>query len=142
MAQTLKLTNFPDINIKSAGRLMQASPASTNPLTVENSSNFATNDILILGDLGSAGSEKLTVQSLPSATQIQTAVGNQLQHYQYDIITSLFGDQIQVYRAPNANGYQPADTSFAVVGSPINIQVNQLFTFFVDNTSGDFWYKY
>lgn len=144
MAAGLRINNFDNPNIKEIGVLTADAAANQAALVVENSQNLQASYALIVGPLGAEGSELAFIQSAAAPTGVTLSTNLKLAHKNGEAITELWGDQIQIYRAPNITGYQPADDAFvALDGGPINIDPDQLFTDYVDQSGGSaYWYKF
>lgn len=141
MSASLQLDNFASANIEETSRLAVDVNTSTTAFTVENAAGFLVDRIMVFGQLGGETTEKRRVTNITNNTlTIQSAFLTA--HSKLEPVTQLFGDQIQVYRAPNVNGSVPADGAFVALGTPVDIQVDQLQTPFTDNTGGSgYWYK-
>lgn len=144
MSANLRINNFDSINIKEVSTLLADAAAATAALTLENNQSITTNDFVIVGVLGSEGSEKAMVLSASGGTSVTLNANLALAHKRGDALTALRGDQIKVYRAVNVSGSCPADAAFTAVGSgTINIDPDQLNTDFQDSTGGSsYWYKF
>lgn len=143
MSVTLKLDNYPSLNVKETSKLsVDANPTATS-LTLLNNNNIALNDPMLIGSPGSETAEIRMVQSATGATIVVTDALT-LAHRAFDPVTTLIGNQLKVYRAANVDGTQPADGSFAVFsGSTVAIDPDQISTTFTDQAgSSAYWYKY
>jgi hypothetical protein len=72
------------------------------------------------------------------------ATATKLPHNRNDLVTSLFGDRIKIYTAPDqyGTGQQPDDANFTLVQT-IQIDPSQKLSTFTDSGGGaGFWYKY
>lgn len=143
MAQTLKLTNFSSINIVAQSQLILPVAAGDTTLKIANVDDFTTGYVLI-GTPGSNTAEILPAGSASAGTSISLLSPTILPHSQYDAVYALFGNQLKIYRAPNVDGSQPADSVFqANLIATIAVDPNQATTVYTDATGGGgFWYKY
>lgn len=141
MADTLYLTNFPEPNIVERTQIAADVAAAATTVTVKNVDNFANNDIIVLGELGSEQAEKKQITSLDSSTQIITIPALTFKHYNLEPLTKIRGDKIRLYRAANVDGTQPDDGDFSLI-TTVTIQVSKTYTEYVDEDGGDgYWYK-
>lgn len=144
MALTLRIDNFAPANLSEGSALDADTAVSASPIAVlvKNSVGFTLNGPVLVGNLGSETAELRYVTLIGDATHV-TLNSLAYVHNRFDPITSLIGDQIQLYRAPNVDGGVPADISFAVVGSPQGLNADGLSTDISDPTGGSsYWYKY
>lgn len=142
MSVTLRIDNFTSVNTKEATSLASDVEIGATSLPLLNNNNIVINDFILVGRKGSETAEIRTVASVTGAT-IATSDALTLRHNQNEDVIALIGNQIKVYRALNVNGTAPSDASFAVLGSPINIDPDQLSTDYTDEAgSTDHWYKY
>ncbi len=143
MAQTLALTNFDEANIIDRTQLSGNIAAGASSLSVDNTNDFANSGFILHGTIGSNNAELLQAGTITTAGTIPLATPTKLAHDQYEDVYALFGDQLQVYRAANVDGTQPADTVFSPLGSPVTIDPNGTTTSYTDASgSGNYWYKY
>lgn len=145
MPATFTINNFSTPNILEKGQLNADAAVSASPVTLNtiNNNNIAANDYVVVGTLGSEGSELKQVTSVSGANSV-VVPSITLPHLRFDELTKIYGSQITVQRAANVNGTQPADTSYAAFsGSLISIDIDQPSTLFTDPTgSSDYWYKF
>lgn len=143
MSVTLTINNFSSGNILETAELNADALAAATALTLVNNNSIVLNDYIVIGTLGNEGSELRQVSGATGATGL-TVPALSFNHLRFDKVTKLFGNSITVYRAPNVNGLQPADSAFAVFASnTIAIDIDQPSTTFTDATgSSDYWYKY
>jgi hypothetical protein len=144
LSATVQLDNYgsPNLLEKSLITADVAKSASPVAVSLQNTQGISANDFIVLGRLGNEGTEKVTVNSVDSATQI-TVAALTLNHKAYESAMTIVGDQLKVYRASNVDGSQPADTSFVALTPTKAIDFDQLTTYFTDSAGGsDYWYKY
>lgn len=140
--QTIRVPNFPDINIKERSRLNADSAIGATTLTLEYTSNMSASDYLYVGALGTERGEINTITTVASITGL-TVPAMLKPHDRFDDVCTLFGNKIRVYRAANVDGNVPADGSFSLLGSAADIDADQNYTDITDATGGsDYWYKY
>lgn len=141
MSVTLKIDNFPQLNIKESTSLAADIDAAATSLTLKNNESIVDGDFLLVGRRGAETSELRTVDSVTGAT-IAVTDAITLHHDIYEDVTALFGDKIRIYRAPNVNGTAPGDGSFVLL-APVDIDPDQMSTTYTD-PDGDagYWYKY
>lgn len=143
MAQTIKVDNYSSINLQGADTLDADYVVGATALTVKNNDDFTTGDIIIIGKLGSKTSEQAQVASTTGATTVTLSSATTLTHKRFEPITRLFGNQLKLYRSANVSNTLPADASFTLVGTAVNINFPWLNTTLTDPTgSGDYWYKF
>ena len=142
MSVSLKIDNFGSINVKQITRITADANAGDQQVSVDSTEGYNPGDFIVLGPRGTDLAEPLTILTIVDNTTIQFSTTLRLHHDQYDNVTSLFGDQIQIYISPNVDNTQPDDTTFMTVGVPFNITVYESSTAFNDNTPGDNWYKF
>jgi hypothetical protein len=143
MSQILKIANFSARNLRETGVLDadQAATGSPVSLLIQNSQDFSSSDIVMIGTLGSEKAEKKSISSVADATHI-TVPSLSFAHLRGETITKLFGDQIKIYRAANVDGSVPADSAFGAAYATINIDTDQEQTIYTDATgSSSYWYK-
>ena len=141
MAARLEIPNFSKLNIKQQTLLNADASAGATSITPQNVSGFATNDLVYLGNLGKDQIEK---QEITIAGANFTVSALQYQHDRFEPITSVYGDQIQVYVAADpGTGYAPVDANFATLGSLVTIDPTSKTSTYIDSGGGSgFWYKY
>lgn len=141
MSQTLKLNNFSEINIVDQTLVTADTPAGSSSLTVQNARDF-TSLWLLFGDKGSKDSELLANTSVTSGTSIPLTGVTVLLHPQYTPVYSLYGNQLNIYRAANVDDSQPDDTQFTLLAT-VTIDPNGSQTTYLDASGGgNYWYKY
>lgn len=142
MSVTLKIDNYPQLNIKEmSGLAADVNPGATS-ITLQNNDRITDDDFLLVGRRGAESSELRVVQSASGAT-IVVVDALTLHHDMFEDVSALFGNKIKIYRAPNVNGTVPADSSFSSYGSPVDIDTDQMSTTYTDDAgSADYWYKY
>ncbi len=142
MAQTLKLKSYQDGTISEQTQLTASVAAGSNSLTVANTNDFTGGVFVLIGTAGAKGSEFILSTPTPSPTLIPLSAYTLLDHNQYEPVYALFGDKLNIYRAPNVDGSQPADSAFALLDT-INIDPNDAATTYTDGGGGGgYWYKY
>ncbi len=143
MAQTLSIDNYTSLNLLESTQLDADAAASASSLIVRNNQDFAINDFIVLGSLGTERCEKLTVLSVTGSTTIAPLVATKFAHLRFDALQKLFGDKIKVYTAPNVDGSVPADSAFTTLLTTLTIDIDNQYTNYTDNGgSSAFWYKY
>ena len=141
MSVTLKIDNYPLLNIKEATSLAADVEPSATSLTLMNNESIVATDFVLIGRRGSETGELRTVASASGAT-LAVVDALTLHHDAYDDVTALFGDKIRIYRAANTNGTAPSDGSFTLL-DPVDIDPDQMSTKFTDpDGSLSYWYKY
>lgn len=141
MPTTLRVDNFSSNNIKERTVLDADVAAAATSLVVQNNNNLAAAAFVIVGDLGREQSEVRTV-SAPAGSTTLGVDALKFAHKRFETLTGLFGSQLKLWRAANVDGSQPADAAFSALGSPVDIDVDQMYTDLTDS-SGDtnYWYK-
>ena len=140
MPQTLHPTNFDSINIIEKSELSADVASGQKIANVNNSQNIASDDFILIGNLGSDTSDFSQIDS-KSNNELTVKVNFSNAHKRGDLINKLFGDKIQIYRASNIDGSVPADSSFSLLNT-IDIDFDQLYTEYTDsNGNENFWYK-
>lgn len=141
MSVTLKIDNYPQLNVKEIANLAADVEPGATSLTLLNNEGIEANDILIVGRRGSETGELRTVASITGST-IATTDAITLHHDTYEDISVLFGDQLKIYRAQNVNGTAPDDGSFTLLAT-VDIDADEMATTYTDNIgNADYWYKY
>src|SRR5436309_13277550 len=112
MAQPIKLKNYQDGTISDQTQLTANVPVGSSSLPVANTNDFTSGVFVLIGTAGAKGSEIILSTPTSSATSIPLYNVTSLDHDQYEPVYALFGDQLRIYRAPNVDGSQPADSSF------------------------------
>ncbi len=141
--QSLKIPNFDAPNIQEIARLDADLAVGNTTINLHTAQNFDADDYFVIGLKASEGSELMQVDSMTTAVIVVSKAPAQLPHNRFDDVTLLFGNKIKMYRASNVNGLQPADSAFAALGSPIDIDVDQIDTGFTDpDGSNDYWYAF
>lgn len=141
MSATIKIDNFGSLNIKELGQVDVDAAAAQANVTLKSSANFLANDYVVIGRRGTEPAELKQILSVAAAVVTLTANLSYL-HSRFEPFTSLFGNKIRVYRAPNVDGSQPADGAFTLL-STTDIDVDQAYTSVVDAAGSDqYWYKF
>jgi hypothetical protein len=141
MATLLRIDNFPQTNIKEQSQLNVDMNLAATTATLQSANGFSIGDSVYLGIPGSENIEKLIVQSI--AGQVITfASASVFKHLQYETVVAVKGDQIKIYTSANVDGSLPADTAFALLGTPIAIDPDESYTEYNDTTGSALtWYK-
>lgn len=143
MADTLRVENFGQINVKERALINADAAAGQTSVTLNNNQNIATDDFVLLGTPGSQTAEIIRVASLSGTTGIVATANLSHSHSRYEDATVLNGNQIILYRAANVNGSAPDDGDFSVLGSATAIDADQVETDIVDASGGSsYWYKF
>lgn len=144
MSTTLSIDNYTATNILNKLVVTQPLTAGLTSIPVVNSEGVTASTPFILGGLGNNGSEKVQTAAsgfAPDATHVVLSTAILLPHNEFDPLWQLFGDQINIYRAPNVDGSYPADTSYTLL-TTIPINYNQVSTSYTDAVgSNAYWYK-
>jgi hypothetical protein len=144
VSATLKVNNFDSLNLDEVTKVLADIAAGVVIIPLESTQGYAAGKIIVLGQLGTEGSEKRVVQSITDATHLVVTVATDFAHKRFEPVTKVLGDQIKLYTAPNADGSVPADSSFSPLsGGVFNIDFDQLTTSYTDsNGSSSVWYKF
>ena len=141
MAQSLKIDNFAVTNIIDRNILAADAPASSVDIALANTYSYGNGQYLMVGALGMETAELSTITSIAGAIGLVIAP-LKLNHYQTEPVTILFGNQINIYRAPDVDGEQPADPTFALLAT-VNIDYTNQTSGYTDAAGGvNYWYKY
>jgi hypothetical protein len=141
LTTTLKIQSFSESNIRERTALTASVAAGESSLPVESTQGYAPGDIIYLGALSRDECEKAVVQAVPSATVLTLASPLTLDHNRLDAVTSVLGDLIHIYRAPDVDGQVPADEMFTVLATR-NIDPDQQSSYYTDSSgSSAFWYR-
>lgn len=142
MSITLQVDNFGPNNIKEQSRLALAVAKGALNLKPENRQGYGNGDFLLISRPGKEICELRTVALNADGETIDVSALS-FDHQRFAQLTSINGTHIKVYRAANVDGHVPADGSFVAVGSPLAIEVDQMFTNFTDPDGGaGYWYKF
>lgn len=141
MAATLKIENFTPVSIKEKTYLDADVDAGNDDVPVRSSQNITANLFALVGTPGQEGAEMRRIAS--AASDVVALTSNLLKdHKKYDALTVLYGDKINIYRAPNVNDSTPADADFSLLNS-VDIDYDQAETAYVDGVGGSgYWYKF
>ncbi|MEV0360082.1 phage protein Gp36 family protein [Nocardia sp. NPDC050697] len=141
MSTTLNIESFSRVNLHEQGSLKAGANAGDDQVVLVSTEGFTAGDIIYLGVLSRDGCEKAVVQSVDSETGISLVEPLGLSHGLSEPVTSVLGDRIRIYRAPNVDGSVPADIAFTALNTR-SIDPDQQSTYFTDS-SGDanYWYK-
>lgn len=144
MSQTIALENFSSLNLLEQTELNADVAVGATTISPKSTDNLTANHLLYLGRTGSEGGEKVTIDAIASETSLTIdAPGTTKPHSQFEPVYRLFGDQLKVYRALNVDGSTPADGSFSLLGTPLDIDFDDVQTSYTDpDGSEDYWYKY
>jgi len=143
MSTTLQAESFADINLAGQPRSTLASDVAKDATSVllASTDEFEAGDIIYVGALAREQCEKAIVESVDDATTLTLTSGLQYAHKRFDAVTAVLGDKLRIYRALNADGTPPADTSFNAYAAR-NISPEQVATYYTDSSgSSDYWYK-
>ena len=102
-------------------------PAGSSTLTVQNISNFAINQILLIGDPGNQNSEivKTHTSTAPTGTTITLAANTVFAHTASTPVTTLYFDRVEISTAATVSGSKT--TLLAATATPASlIPANQL----------------
>ncbi len=100
--------------------------AGSSSIIVQNIANFATNQILLIGDPGNQNSEIIKTSGAPTGSTITLASNTKFAHTASTPVTTLYYDLVQVFTATTVSG------SKTQLGSDLTIPANQLFTDYND----------
>jgi len=140
MAEIIRLINFNPLNTAEKSKLNADAAASQAVIQAENAQGYATDDYVIVGQLGNEKSELRQISSITNQNITLTA-NLSFAHKRFEVITKLRGNQIRIYRAVNVTGKPPADASFSILAT-VNIDPEQLYSEYTDATGGSgYWYK-
>lgn len=141
MSVTIKVNNFSSTNIKEKTYLPTGPTAGATSLVVESGDNISQNLYVYVGSLGSDASELRVVSSISNDTITVPAL--EKNHDDLTEVTVLRFNQIKLYRASNVNGTVPADGSFSLLGSALDLDLDNLQTTYIDDIgSSAYWYKF
>lgn len=143
MSATISVENFGSLNIKETSKLDVDSVAGATSLTLAYTDNILADDYLYLGTFAGEGSEKVDVSTITDSKvlTLKTPYAKK-PHSRFDVVSTLFGNQINIYRAANVDGTQPADGSFSALAA-VGIDFDNSSTSYVDATgSSSYWYKF
>ncbi len=116
--------------------------AGATTLILKDNQGLTVGDILYIGALAQEPCGKAVIQSLAGTTGVTLGAGLGFAHKRFEPVTAVLGDQVHFYRASNVDGTVPADSAFAVILSPADIDPDQTSTYRVDSTGGSgYWYK-
>lgn len=140
MSQTIKIRNFPSLNVIETTELVSDVAVGAGTFTVSNAQGFSADDYFVVGQLGYDTSEQFVVGSI--ASMVITATSNAtIAHDRFLPVTKLFGNKIKVYRAANTDGTAPDDSSFSEL-TELQIEFDQKETSYTDaDGSSNYWYK-
>jgi hypothetical protein len=143
MPATIKIDNFSSINIGNSSQLDAEAAAAQANVRLKSTQNLSTNTFVIVGQRGTEKAELRKIQTITDVDDVVLTANLSYTHARFEDFTVLTGDQIQVYRAANVDGTQPADASFSTLGSPITIDPEKLYSSYTDSGGGsDYWYKF
>lgn len=143
MPAKIRINNFDSSNIIEKAILDADSVIGATTLTLKNSQNFNVNDYALVGAQGGEKSELKAISAV-NADQITVTLSTATKeaHNRFDQVTTLFGNQIKIYRASNVDGTIPADNQFTLL-TTLGIDPDQLYTDYTDATgSSTYWYKF
>jgi hypothetical protein len=141
MSVLLKLDNYGEPNKLEKTYLNADSAVGAVTVVLKSAQNVFANYWLLIGNPAGENTELRRILSVTGADIGVDALVRE--HSRYDDVTVLAANKIQVYRANNTDGNPPADAAYAALGSPIDIDYDQLNTRFTDVDGGaGHWYKY
>ncbi len=108
--------------------------AGSSSIIVQNIANFATNQILLIGDPGNQNSEIIKTSGAPTGSTITLATNTKFAHTASTPVTTLYYDLVQVFTATTVTG------SKTQLGSDLAIPANQLFTDYNDTAASTGFY--
>lgn len=116
--------------------LQQDTVASSSTILVANITNFAENQLLLIGDAGNQNSEivKTSAGTPPAGSTITLLAATKFAHTANTPVTVLYFDQVQIYNAATTTG------SKTQLGSNINIAANQTVTEYNDTAASTGYY--
>lgn len=139
---TLKIENYSSSNLTEETTLNADALASQAAITVVSNQNIATDDYVLIGNIGGDRTELKKVLSITGVTTITATANLSNPHSRYEKVTKLFGNKIRIYRASNVDGTQPDDGDFSLLDT-IDIDPDQTESEYTDDSgSSDYWYKY
>lgn len=142
MSTTLQLESFVTSNIRETGALSDDAAAAVATIKLRSTDGFAADDIIYIGVLGREGCEKAVIQSVDDHTTLTLVTALGLRHTAFEPVTSVLGDRIRIYRAPNVDGTEPDVGTFNELTSR-TIDPDQPSTYYTDpDGSSDYWYRY
>lgn len=142
MATSLRAESFGKINLRDQSSLDEDVVAGQSALILKSAADFKQGDIIYVGSLSQECCERGIVQSVDSSTHITLTAPLKFAHERFEIVTQVFGDQVDFYRAPNVDDSVPGDSLFSAIKIR-NLKSDEKGTFYTDpNGSSDFWYKY
>lgn len=143
MSQSLQIPNFTPLSIRERSTLDADAAIGETALVLSYADNFAADDYLVVGRLGSESAELLQVQAVSNDVNIDLVNAIVKDHSRFDEVNLLYGNQIRIYRAANVDGNVPDDDSFDPLGSAIDIDIDQAQTAYTDPDGGEnYWYKF
>ena len=142
MSTTLQADSFNDINIKERSVLTQDVLPGVESIVVQSNEGYANGDVIYVGQLSREGIEKAVVQAVSTDGKTLTLVTALVfAHSQNDPVTSVVGDHVRIYRAPNVDGSVPADEAFDPIAER-EIDADDTSTYYRDPVgSSAYWYR-
>lgn len=142
MSTTLLIESFSELNLRERTQLDIAAITGATELTVLSSDGYSDGDIIYLGPLSRDGCERAVIASVQDETTIQLTAPLALDHPRFEPVTSVLGDLIRIYRAPNVDGSVPATDNFAVLATR-TIKADALSTYYTDaDGNSSYWYRH
>lgn len=140
MPQTLRPTNFDSINLVESAELSADVASGQKVANVLSALGINDDDFYIIGAPGAELSELAQLDS--KSGNALTALANYVNtHKRGDLVTTLFGEKIKLYRAINVDDSVPDDSDFSLIAT-LDIEVDQQYTEYTDSTGGEnYWYK-
>lgn len=144
MAQSLNILNFRNNNITKQVKLTEDIISGVTSLPVNNSADFASGFSILLGNPGSTTGEFLFTAPPTNSVTVTTSAGTQLPHNNGELVSLIFGNSINIYRATDlyGTGQQPPDVNFSKIDTVV-IDPTSALTSYTDvaGVAGN-WYKY
>lgn len=144
MAVTLRIDNYSPLN-QLENTIFDADViAGATTLLVRNTGGIVVNSYIVLGTPGAESTELVQIATVPNSTSFTLVAAAKFNHFRFDPIQQLFGNQIKIYSAPNVDGTQPIDTVFtALAGGQFAMFYDQSSTNYTDAAgSAAIWYKF
>lgn len=141
MAATLSIENFPPLNLRGKTYLSADAAAEDDSVTVKSDDGIASNLLALIGTIGQQNTELRRISGV-SGGVLELTAELVRPHREFDDVTILYGDKINIYYAPNVSGQAPPDTDFSLLNS-IDIAFNGTQTKYVHGPGGSgYWYKF
>lgn len=142
MSTTLRFDSFAQSNIRERTELAADVQAGVAVLPVTSVDGFDVGSIVYVGALGRETCERATVSAVSAPNGLTLESPLSYAHTRFDAVTSVLGDKVRVYRAPDVDGTVPATEAFSVYATR-SIDPDQPNTFYTDsNGSAAYWYRH